>query len=91
MWLSLVERHVRDVEVAGSNPVISTNERASARFCVIEALFHNQGEFMSRRNIDMVNGSIFKNIISYTISWGITFIAQTIAYFIIYNKKKKQL
>ena len=26
---------------------------------------------------------------SYTISWGITFIAQTIAYFIIYNKKKK--
>ncbi len=27
---------------------------------------------------------------SYTISWGITFIAQTIAYFIIYNKRKKQ-
>ena len=26
---------------------------------------------------------------SYTISWGITFMAQTIAYFIIYNKKKK--
>ena len=26
---------------------------------------------------------------SYTISWGITFVAQTIAYFIIYNKKKK--
>lgn len=26
---------------------------------------------------------------SYTISWGITFLAQTIAYFIIYNKKKK--
>ena len=24
MWLSLVERHVRDVEAAGSNPVIST-------------------------------------------------------------------
>ena len=24
MWLSLVERYVRDVEVAGSNPVIST-------------------------------------------------------------------
>lgn len=28
---------------------------------------------------------------SYTISWGITFIAQTVAYFIIYNKKKKQV
>ena len=28
---------------------------------------------------------------SYTISWGITFVAQTIAYFIIYNKKKKQI
>ncbi len=26
---------------------------------------------------------------SYTISWGITFVAQTIAYFIIYNKKKR--
>ncbi len=26
---------------------------------------------------------------SYTISWGITFVAQTIAYFIIYNKKKQ--
>ncbi len=25
MWLSLVERCVRDAEVAGSNPVISTN------------------------------------------------------------------
>ena len=24
MWLSLVERHVRDVEAAGSNPVTST-------------------------------------------------------------------
>ena len=24
MWLSLVERRVRDAEVAGSNPVIST-------------------------------------------------------------------
>lgn len=28
---------------------------------------------------------------SYTISWGITFVAQTIAYFIIYNKKKKNI
>ena len=27
---------------------------------------------------------------SYTISWGITFLAQTTAYFIIYNKKKKK-
>ena len=26
MWLSLVERCVRDAEVAGSNPVISTSE-----------------------------------------------------------------
>ncbi len=26
---------------------------------------------------------------SYTISWGITFVAQTIAYFVIYNKKKR--
>lgn len=27
VWLSLVERYVRDVEVAGSNPVTSTNEK----------------------------------------------------------------
>ena len=26
---------------------------------------------------------------SYTVSWGVTFITQTVAYFIIYNKKKK--
>ena len=27
MWLSLLERYVRDVEVAGSNPVISTKKK----------------------------------------------------------------
>lgn len=27
--------------------------------------------------------------LSYTLSWGITFVAQTVAYFIIYNKKKR--
>ncbi len=27
VWLSLVERYVRDVEVAGSNPVTSTKEK----------------------------------------------------------------
>ena len=30
MWLSLVERYVRDVEVAGSNPVISTKNHRGA-------------------------------------------------------------
>ena len=29
--------------------------------------------------------------LSYTVSWGITFIAQTIAYFIAYNKRKRSL
>ena len=28
-WLSLVERYVRDVEVAGSNPVTPTNKKES--------------------------------------------------------------
>ncbi len=28
-WLSLVERRVRDAEVAGSNPVASTKKRSS--------------------------------------------------------------
>ena len=27
VWLSLVERYVRDVEVAGSNPVTPINEK----------------------------------------------------------------
>ena len=38
-WLSLVERYVRDVEVAGSNPVTPTNEKESLEkgsFFVIE-------------------------------------------------------
>ena len=30
-WLSLVERYVRDVEVAGSNPVTPTNEKESLK------------------------------------------------------------
>ena len=30
MWLSLVERCVRDAEAAGSNPVISTRNAADA-------------------------------------------------------------
>ena len=37
MWLSLVERYVRDVEVAGSNPVISTKYKrdgCSHPFCI---------------------------------------------------------
>ena len=29
VWLSLVERYVRDVEVAGSNPVTPTKEKES--------------------------------------------------------------
>ena len=39
VWLSLVERYVRDVEVAGSNPVTPTNEKESLEkgsFFVIE-------------------------------------------------------
>ena len=41
MWLNLVERYVRDVEVVGSNPVISTiktksgNTRCSLAFFFI--------------------------------------------------------
>ena len=31
-WLSLVERYVRDVEVAGSNPVASTLGRGAGAF-----------------------------------------------------------
>ncbi len=31
VWLSLVERYVRDVEVAGSNPVTPTNEKESLK------------------------------------------------------------
>ena len=36
-WLSLVERCVRDAEVAGSNPVAPTKKDSFARQC--EAIF----------------------------------------------------
>ena len=39
MWLSLVERCVRDAEAAGSNPVISTKEIASTFWLVLFVLF----------------------------------------------------
>ena len=39
MWLSLVERHVRDVEVASSNLVISTTGGAGSQFRVSSLLF----------------------------------------------------
>ena len=32
-WLSLVERCVRDAEVAGSNPVASTKKRVHCQVC----------------------------------------------------------
>ena len=33
VWLSLVERYVRDVEVVGSNPVTSTKNESSPMDC----------------------------------------------------------
>ncbi len=36
MWLSLVERCVRDAEVAGSNPVISTIKGSNFLFRAIQ-------------------------------------------------------
>ena len=39
MWLSLVERCVRDAEVAGSNPVISTILKTSTRILRVEVFF----------------------------------------------------
>ena len=39
VWLSLVERYVRDVEAAGSSPVTSTNEKAQKH--------RNIGSFLS--------------------------------------------
>lgn len=33
VWLSLVERYVRDVEVAGSNPVTSTKLKPASDRC----------------------------------------------------------
>ena len=41
MWLSLVERCVRDAEAAGSNPVASTiNRQVSFETCRFSFLFH---------------------------------------------------
>ena len=36
MWLSLVERYVRDVEAAGSNPVTSTTRKPRHAIRVVE-------------------------------------------------------
>ena len=43
MWLSLVERYVRDVEVAGSNPVTSTNYNAG-----FDTMYHDRRLFYLR-------------------------------------------
>ena len=45
MWLSLVERYVRDVEVAGSNPVTPTLKKSSwirALFLLFFLAFFNE-------------------------------------------------
>ena len=43
MWLSLVERHVRDVEAAGSNPVISTNKEKGRLVLPFSLFFEHHG------------------------------------------------
>ena len=43
VWLSLVERYVRDVEVAGSNPVTSTNYNAG-----FDTMYHDRRLFYLR-------------------------------------------
>ena len=48
MWLSLVERCVRDAEAAGSNPVISTKETASTFWLVLFVLFATGFETTSK-------------------------------------------
>ena len=62
----MVARHVRDVDAASSNLVISTTN-VNPDSISLSGYLYQSGEIMSRRNIDMVNGSLFKNIISYTI------------------------
>ena len=56
VWLSLVERYVRDVEVAGSNPVTSTksvetSKRASPHFSVSFGQDLNLGRSEREENV----------------------------------------
>ena len=51
VWLSLVERSVRDREVAGSNPVTPTLGRYESifLFCYVMEYIHQKNEIVSRR------------------------------------------
>ncbi len=43
MWLSLVERYVRDVEAAGSNPVISTKTKKDTEGVLFRFVLNMEG------------------------------------------------
>ena len=54
MWLSLVERYVRDVEAAGSNPVTSTNVNSPAQSKLINISKRiGQGLFLSNTETEL--------------------------------------
>ena len=48
VWLSLVERHVRDVEAVGSNPVTSTKNKAP--FWALYFWLYAMGKMKSRQS-----------------------------------------
>ena len=53
VWLSLVERYVRDVEVAGSNPVTSTKQHIAAPNSRTSLLWGRR-IFLSRRGAGLL-------------------------------------
>ena len=54
MWLNLVERYVRDVEVVGSNPVISTIKTKSGNTRCSLAFFFVLYGFVDSRKINQI-------------------------------------
>ena len=61
VWLSLVERYIRDVEVAGSNPVASINRNSNMEFRFFSFVML---KYMQARSI-----IIIKEMKGYGISW----------------------
>ena len=59
VWLSLVERHVRDVEAAGSNPVTSTNTLQQSGG-LLEGIFERRHRFHRKPTECSMNSTLSK-------------------------------
>ena len=61
MWLSLVERYVRDVEAAGSNPVTSTKKEKAEALASVFSFFDCVYRFEPRKCLHLPNRAATAN------------------------------